>query len=578
MGVREGIVAALGALPAPVLAAGARAVFAPSWRRFVDATARPREVQLAKLAVLAARARDTAFGREHGFADLRTHADWQRRVPIRTYDGFEPYVARMLAGEQNVLIPDSPFLFARSSGTTGTPKSIPVTDVYLAEYRRPRRVWARQLMQAFPSLLGGRILSVHSPKLDGYTPAGVPCASITVAMSGSPELPGRPPSRWTLDPAPRALFLADAFALRYYFALLLALGQDVRLAAAVNPSTLVLLFDHLATHAEALAADLERGGSARLAALPPAIAAEVAPRLAPRPEVARRLRASLAAHGRPRPRDVWPNLRGFICWKGGSAPFYLAKLEALAPGLDAMDYGYLATEGGFSIPLSPNARGGVVSVAGHLLEFVPEDAGPEAEAVLADALEVGRRYRVIVSGSHGLYRYDIQDVVECVGHFQATAEIAFVHKAGNMLSITGEKVGERHVVLAMEVVREARLGLGIVGFSVAIELTETPRYVLAVEPDTALAPPVAARLAWAFDRALGEVNMEYAAKRLSGRLGAPRVFALEAGAYARHRAARVAAGAPDNHVKPPHLFRALSGLEDLGVVARFEPPVEGDPP
>jgi hypothetical protein len=243
-----------------------------------------------------------------------------------------------------------------------------------------------------------------------------------------------------------------------------------------------------------------------------------------------------------------------------------------------MDYGYLATEGGFSIPLSPRAAGGVVSVAGHLLEFVPEDAGPDAEAVLADALEVGRRYRVIVSGSHGLYRYDIQDVVECVGHFQATAEIAFVHKAGNMLSITGEKVGERHVVLAMEQVCEARLGVGIVGFSVAIELAETPRYVLAVEADAALEAPVAARIARAFDRALGEVNIEYAAKRASGRLGAPRVFALEPGAYARHRAARVAAGAPDNHVKPPHLFRALAGLEALGVAARFEPGGEGDPP
>lgn len=563
---------ALGRLPDDAIRSLARGLFSRSWRLFEEASERPRAAQEARLALLVDRARDTAFGREHGFDSVKSLADYQRRVPIRSWEEIAPYVERMLAGEERVLIPDAPFYFARSSGTTGTPKSIPVTPAYLAEFRLPRRVWTRQVVQAFPGLVRGKILGVHSPRIEGHTTRGVPYGSITVAMSGSPDAPGLPVSRFSLDPSPRRVFLLQDFELKYYLTLLLAAQEDVRLCAAINPSTLVLLAKKLDQHAERLARELEAGRTEALEGLGEPLQSEVRARLRRAPAAARRILESKARHGRVLPTDLWPQIQGLIAWKGGSAPFYLSQLEQWFPGKRVMDYGYLATEGGFSIPLSPEGASGVVAAHGHLLEFVPEEArarGESGPALLADELEVGARYRVIISGSHGLYRYDINDVVECVGFYRRTAEIAFVHKGGNMLSMTGEKIGERHVVEAFEAAR-AETGLAMTGFTVSIELSDPPRYLFAVEPEAPLDEAGAQRLLAAVERGLRAANLEYAAKRDSLRLWSPKLIVLEPGAFERSRRARVLAGAPESHVKIPHLMRDRREVEALGVRSEVE--------
>src|SRR5215475_864499 len=96
-------------------------------RRFEAATANARSVQVEKLMELVARNADTAFGREHGFASIKTVSDFQESVPIREYEGFGGYINRIAAGEKAVLTTDDPFMFATTSGTTGARKLIPIT-------------------------------------------------------------------------------------------------------------------------------------------------------------------------------------------------------------------------------------------------------------------------------------------------------------------------------------------------------------------------------------------------------------------------------------------------------------------
>jgi hypothetical protein len=64
---------------------------------------------------------------------------------------------------------------------------------------------------------------------------------------------------------------------------------------------------------------------------------------------------------------------------------------------------------------------------------------------------------------------------------------------------------------------------------------------------------------------LSAANSEYEAKRASLRLGPARLAWLPAGAFVRHRAARVAAGAPDAHVKVPHVSADGALLLALGL-------------
>jgi hypothetical protein len=542
---------------------GSRALFSRSWRSFEDAIDRPREIQTARLLAIVGRARDTAFGKEHGFSDIRTFEDYRARVPIRPYEELEPWLMRMVAGEENVLIPDRPYFFGRSSGTTGTPKYIPVTEMYVAEYRRPRRVWARQVMQAFPGLVRGKILTMHSPRIEGRTPGGIAYGSVTVGLQGRKNVMRAERTLPPYEPSPRSVFLLEDFDLKYYVMLRLAAQEQISLVAAVNPSTLVLFARKLAEHADRLARDLRKGTLDGIERIPEPARSEVQALLRSDPKAADRIAASQGSAV-----ELWPGIAGLLSWKGGSAPFYLSRLASLYPGKQVMDYGYLATEGGFSLPLSPEGASGVVSVLGHVLEFLPEEGGG-GETLLADELQIGRRYRVVITGCHGLYRYDINDVVECTGRLGNTAEIAFVHKGGNMLSITGEKIAESHAVEAAHAA-ERETGVALAGFTVTVELSDPPRYLFGVEAARPIEEAEARALLGAFERALASVNLEYDAKRKSMRLGSPKLVLLEAGAFERERARRVAEGAPDSHVKPPHLARDPSLLSRLGVMREIE--------
>ncbi len=546
-----------------------RALFSKSWRRFQRAVADPRGAQRERLLDIVAHNRDTEFGREHNFGGIRSIADYQRRVPVHGYEDLEPRILRMTRGEKDVLAAGEVVYFARTSGTTGAAKLIPVTERFLEEYRHGRRVWARQVAQVFPGLVRGTVLTVHSPRIEGRTEGGIPYGSISVAMgtrdsaaAGSLQRIFEP-----LERIPVEIFFVEDFNTRYYLLLRCAVVTDISLMATVNPSTLILICHKLTEFAPRLIEDCERGVLRADLDLDPTLRSGLERRLRPDRRAADRIRNSLAAHGRVRPIDVWPELCGLLCWKGGSAPFYLRQFPEWFGDLKVMDYGYLATEGNFTVVMGAKGAKGVLSVGGHFLEFIEEQRRNETDPTVltADQLEEGGRYHVLVTASNGLYRYDINDVIEVVGFYGATPEIAFCHKGGNMISYTGEKVGESHVVQAVSRAQE-RTGVRLAGFCVTVRLdAEHARYVFAVEPEGPVEDADLGSLLRACEQGLLAANIEYRAKRESLRLGDPQLAVVERGAFERWRKQRLQEGAFDSHVKVPHLDGDPSVLQRLGV-------------
>lgn len=87
----------------------------------------PIESQQRVFEKLLRRAGKTAFGNDHKFGEIRTHADFVQRVPVRDYEDFSTYINRVVAGEPDVLWPGKPLYFAKTSGTTSGSKYIPLT-------------------------------------------------------------------------------------------------------------------------------------------------------------------------------------------------------------------------------------------------------------------------------------------------------------------------------------------------------------------------------------------------------------------------------------------------------------------
>jgi GH3 auxin-responsive promoter len=79
-------------------------------------------------------AKNTEFGKKYGFADIKTHEEYARRVPIHDYDAVKDSINRMMHGERDILWPGEVSWYSKSSGTTSDKsKFIPVTPANLEE-------------------------------------------------------------------------------------------------------------------------------------------------------------------------------------------------------------------------------------------------------------------------------------------------------------------------------------------------------------------------------------------------------------------------------------------------------------
>ncbi|MEM0541501.1 GH3 auxin-responsive promoter family protein [Flavobacterium sp. j3] len=87
----------------------------------------PVETQRKVFQELIHQAKDTIFGKDHHFSEIKTVEDFARQVPIRDYEALRPYVDRMVQGEENILWKGKPIYFAKTSGTTSGAKYIPLT-------------------------------------------------------------------------------------------------------------------------------------------------------------------------------------------------------------------------------------------------------------------------------------------------------------------------------------------------------------------------------------------------------------------------------------------------------------------
>ena len=86
------------------------------------------EIQRKTLKKLIEKAKNTSFGIEHNFNEIKYHEDFIKRVPVRDYEQIKKYIDRIKNGELDVLWPGKPKYFAKTSGTTSGVKQIPITN------------------------------------------------------------------------------------------------------------------------------------------------------------------------------------------------------------------------------------------------------------------------------------------------------------------------------------------------------------------------------------------------------------------------------------------------------------------
>lgn len=494
-----------------------------------------REAQHRILQELLALNSGSDFCRDFGLHPGMSLNEFRNRVPVADYELIRPYVDRVSKGEHQALLGkhNRLLMFAVTSGTTAESRLIPVTDRFLSDYRRGWQIWGIGAYSEHDHLPELNIVQVASSHRRFATEDGTPCGNISGLVVSMQNAIVR-----TLYTIPASLMDVKSPAVKRHMILRLAL-QDPMVGAMItaNPSTLLQMMEQANADADQLIREIHNGGWTTIGDEKPEGTIRT---LRPNPARARELEQILNEHGRLLPTACWPWLKMLGVWCGGSCAAYIRRLQELCQGLPVRDHGLHASEGRMTLPLQDNSPSGVLEVETHFFEFMPIEDAESTQPVVLEACELieGREYFILLTTSSGLYRYNIRDVVRCVGFYGSTPLLEFRHKGAHMSSITGEKLAESQIV---ESVRHAEAVTGVHTrlFTVTPTWGSPPGYVLYVK---ALSQHSSAddwaRLGQHVEQSLAEQNEEYREKRATARLQPLRIQVLPDEAWDQLHATR----------------------------------------
>jgi hypothetical protein len=467
----------------------------------------------------------TAFGKEHGFEHLRTVDDFRRAVPIRDHAGFAPWLDCVSRGEAGVLTTEPPAMFFRTAGTTGAPKTLPVTKTAMGTTRGPAMyaLWGN-FLEFHPELLENEhsTIDIHWDR----RPVTKTVGSHAIAVQSMAQRHGllhpddfSPP--WYEAPWFRPQIEIADYVERMYSKIRFFAQKDVRAVVSINPVTLHLFAETLARNTDRLIDELRSGAG---------LAGSVADS-----SLARRLRSAVDARGgRLLPADLWPRVSFLGCRKSATAALYIPKLYKLfGEQVEVLPYSTAGAEGSQAIPVDRHDTAGIAALSSAFMEFLPATAAWRADSPtsLVHELELHAEYQTVLTTPDGLYRYAIGDIFKVVGFFGRVPQLEYRGRTGRFSSIVGERLSERQVVDAGQLVA-SRFGLDLAMFMCCPRQTPRPHYVFVMETSARVAERSA--VAAALDDELSLANPDYREGRASGALAPVSVEFVDPGAFHDH--------------------------------------------
>jgi len=159
------------------------------WTRWEELTNRPQDTQDRLLLHIITRNRSTRFGGDHRFDAIHTLRDYRKQVDIGDYERLRPYMERAKNGEANTLTEEPIVMFTMTSGSTGEPKLIPVTETSRRNHRQLTRFWYYRALVDHPDLFSGKLLGVVSPAIERANGRRHPVRlGFRIGLSKQPEL------------------------------------------------------------------------------------------------------------------------------------------------------------------------------------------------------------------------------------------------------------------------------------------------------------------------------------------------------------------------------------------------------
>ena len=499
---------------------------------------------------------NTEYGKKYGFEDIHSYADYAAKVPLSTYDDYEPYVERMLCfNQKNLLTADEAVYFAHTSGTTGASKMIPCTkkalDILMnAVYERIFGLSDKTLREKTGEGLPPYKGIVMMESKTGYTTYGVAHGAISETLLISEHMD-------QYNALPHEIVYPAYDFDRRHIKMLFALRE--RHLSFIQCSFAPFLYDmveYLHKNWKRLCEDLETGRINPDIVVDPKLRKQLEALMTPDAERANQVKAIMAAHG-----DgafvplLWPDMK--LIATIGSAQFapYIDKLRCFIGPDMAVDYlGYISSEATIGTVLRENEAEYMLLPRGGFYEFIPIEEGGESTPLLMNELEVGKEYELIVTSLSGFYRYRLGDVVRVTGYHNECPMLVLAYRKSQLISMYGEKVSETALFSAVEAMAKETDTL-VLEYSVYANMETNPgHYTVLLESDREIGPDRWPYYSKILNSKLCRVHDSYRQKIEKGIMLPLEAKFVQPQTYALYRDLKIMGGASPNQLKPLHVI------------------------
>lgn len=306
----------------------------------------------------------TLFGREHDFKSIKTIEDFQKRVPIRDYEGLKAYVDKVVAGKPDILWPGKPIYLSKTSGTTSGAKYIPLTKESLPFH----------IQAARDAILHYVYHSGHTKFINGKM----------IFLQGSPEL-----DKKSFIPTGRLSGIVAHYVPAYL--------QSNRL-----PSYQTNCIEDWEKKVDAIVEETVKEDMSVISGIPP--------------WVQMYFERLLVKTGKKSVKEIFPNFSLFIYGGVNYKPYEGLMTQLIGEKIDSIEL-YPASEGFIAYQDNYQEEGMLLLLnSGIFYEFVPVDllAEENPPRYSIKDVELGVNYLVVMSTNAGLWAYNIGDTVRFV--------------------------------------------------------------------------------------------------------------------------------------------------------------------
>lgn len=525
---------------------------------FREETKHPMEAANALLMRLLEDNKDTEYGKKYGFADIHSIEDYQKKVPVATYDTFAPYLERMMAGEKDILTAYSFNHFNETSGTVGNPKVVPMTD-------RQSDVFAKYNNLYMYGLLGE---NVDADWMDGraFCTSSGNCrtlpSGLTVGEASAKMADYIKGGKAALDAMIRTMYTSPIEGLnpehgvdtKYVHTRFALMDREVRGMVTGFYSVIVLFLHYIETHVDVLIHDIETGTISEEIEMPEEVRKSLLAKIEPMPERAAELREAFR-NGTEEPwvKKVWPHF-DYISGAGGDGfEIYDRQIKEhfTGGGVANIYSGITASEGLWSVPAGVDDFDSILAPSAAFVEFLPVEAGDDfSRCVTMDKLEEGKVYELIVTNLSGFWRYRMSDAVKVTGFYNATPKVQFMYRVNRTINLAEEKTTEKALQIAVEATAKD-MGIDLADFTVYPNTEVTPnRYDFLIEPRKEMEGVDMDALRECVFKHLCEANPVYYDCYADHWLDKPEVYLLQPETQLLYRDMMVMRGASLNQLKP----------------------------